>query len=34
MEAADESKRLGGKSIILQDVYNKHLNKATTDAKL
>ena len=34
MEAADESKRSGGKSILLADVYNRHLNKSTTDGKL
>jgi hypothetical protein len=28
MEAADESRRQGGKSIVLQDVYNAHLKKA------
>jgi predicted dehydrogenase len=28
MEAADESKRKGGKSIALKDVYATHLNKA------
>jgi predicted dehydrogenase len=28
MEAADESKRNGGKPVLLQEVYDKHLNKA------
>jgi hypothetical protein len=28
MEAADESKRKGGKSIALKDVYATHLKKA------
>jgi hypothetical protein len=28
MEAADESKRKGGKSIQLKDVYDTHLKKA------
>jgi hypothetical protein len=26
MEAADESKRLGGKAVLLTDVYNKSLD--------
>jgi predicted dehydrogenase len=30
MEAADESKRHGGKSVLLQDVYNRHFDKAKT----
>ncbi len=34
MEAADESKRKNGKSIILNDVYNKHFKKAKTQTVL
>lgn len=30
MEAADESKRIGGKAVILADVYNKNLRLAKT----
>ncbi len=30
MEAADESKRLGGKSVLLQDVYRRHYDIAKT----
>jgi hypothetical protein len=30
MEAADESKRNGGKAVLFEDVYSRHFNKAKT----